>query len=365
MIDHLPGEKMSSFNVAPVVITDRKIRLAIIGLGRVANTHLDAVEKLSEELEIVAVCDKSENNLQLAKKRFNAACYTDFEKCLEETNADIVVLCTPSGLHPIQTIKAAEYGKHVITEKPMATKWSDGLEMLDACERNGVKLFVVKQNRFNEPLQLLKQAIDSGRFGKIYLANLNVFWARGQEYYNQGTWRGTWRMDGGCFMNQASHYFDLLHWLIGPVESIFANTATLDRNIEAEDTGVVSVKWRNGALGSLNVTVLTYPEDREGSVTIIGEKGTVRIAGKALNQIEEWTFADKHEMDTKIDAASYTTDSVYGFGHIKYYQNIIGVFKGEQEPITSGESGLKTLELLVAAYLSARDRQLVCLPLEI
>jgi UDP-N-acetyl-2-amino-2-deoxyglucuronate dehydrogenase len=267
-------------------------------------------------------------------------------------------------LHPEQTIDVAASGRHVMTEKPMATRWHDGLRMVRACDDANVRLFVVKQNRRNATLQLLKQAVEQGRFGRIYMVNLNVFWTRPQEYYDSAAWRGTWEFDGGAFMNQASHYVDLLDWLIGPIESIQAYTATLARNIEVEDTGVISVKWRSGALGSMNVTMLTYPKNLEGSITIIGEKGTVRVGGVAVNEIQHWEFSEPHEDDEKVKQASYETTSVYGFGHPLYYYNVIKVLQGEADPETDGREGLKSLETLIATYLSARDGKRVALPLD-
>jgi UDP-N-acetyl-2-amino-2-deoxyglucuronate dehydrogenase len=282
---------------------------------------------------------------------------------LNDGGFDAVILTTPSGLHPIQTIQCAEAGFHVITEKPMATKWSDGVEMVKACDMAGVRLFVVKQNRRNATIQLLKKAIASGRFGRIYSVACNVFWTRPQEYYDAADWRGTWEFDGGAFMNQASHYVDLLDWLIGPVESVQSYTATLARNIDVEDSGVVALKWRNGALGTMNVSMLTYPKNLEGSITIIGEKGTVKIGGVAVNAVEHWEFADKQPEDEEIKAASYATTSVYGFGHPLYYENVIKTLQGKEAAHTDGREGLKSLELLIAIYISARDGRKVSLPL--
>ena len=285
---------------------------------------------------------------------------------LESTTADCVILTTPSGLHAQQAVEVAARGLHVLTEKPMATKWADGLAMVKACENAGVRLFVVKQNRSNRTLQMLKRAVEKNRFGRIYMVTLNVFWQRPQQgYYDQAKWRGTWEMDGGALMNQASHYVDLLEWMVGPIESLHAYSATLARNIEAEDTAVVSIRWRNGALGSLNCTMLTYPKNFEGSITILGEKGTVRIGGVAVNKIEEWTFFDTDPDDDKIMDANYATTSVYGFGHALYYDNVVKVLRGEAEPEVSGRDGLKSLEVLIAAYRSSRDGVRVGLPLEL
>ncbi|HQR19042.1 MAG TPA: Gfo/Idh/MocA family oxidoreductase, partial [Gemmatimonadales bacterium] len=242
--------------------------------------------------------------------------------------------------------------------------WSDGQAMVHACDQAGVRLFVVKQNRRNATIQLLKRAMDKKRFGQVYMVNVNVFWNRPQEYYDSARWRGTWEFDGGAFMNQASHYVDLLDWLVGPVECVHAFTATLARRIEVEDTGVANVRWRSGALGSINVTMLTYPKNLEGSITIIGERGTARVGGVAVNQIEHWEFADKDPDDALAADASYQTASVYGFGHPAYYENVIETLRGAAEPHTDGREGLRSLELLIGLYLSDRDGRPVHLPLE-
>jgi UDP-N-acetyl-2-amino-2-deoxyglucuronate dehydrogenase len=282
---------------------------------------------------------------------------------LQSESIDLVALCTPSGIHSKQAVLAAQHGVHVLTEKPMATRWDDGLRMVKACDDAGVRLFVVKQNRHNTTLKLLKRAVTEGRFGKIHMVHLNVFWTRPQSYYDQGGgWRGTWEFDGGAFMNQASHYVDLLQWLIGPVEKVHSMMSTT-RNIEVEDTGVLNVKWRNGALGSMCVTMLTYPQNLEGSITILGEKGSARVAGVAVNDIQIWQFEDQKDYDNQIRVANYETTSVYGVGHPLYYKNVVDVLKGNSEPETDGREGLKSLELLIAAYQSSRDGRVVSLPL--
>ena len=273
------------------------------------------------------------------------------------------MICTPSGIHAEQTELCAKHGVNVMTEKPMATRWSDGVRMVKICDKAGVRLFVVKQNRRNPTLQLLKRAIKENRFGKIHMVHLNVFWSRPQEYYDQAPWRGTWEFDGGAFMNQASHYVDLLEWLIGPIDKVQAMMSTT-RDIEVEDTGVLNVKWRNGALGSMSVTMLTYPKNLEGSITILGEKGTVRIGGVAVNDIQHWEFDEPKDYDDEVKEANYQTTSVYGFGHSLYYSNVVEVLRGNTEPETDGREGLKSLEILIAAYLSARDGKTISLPLE-
>ncbi len=348
----------------PPPITNRKIRFAVVGCGRIATNHFNAIKEHSGDSELVGICDVDKHALSRAATETGAHPYPTLETLLQDTDADVVVLTTPSGLHPSQVIEVAASGRHAMTEKPMATRWHDGLRMVKACDDASVRLFVVKQNRRNATLQLVKKAIEDGRFGRIFMVNINVFWTRPQEYYDSAAWRGTWEFDGGALMNQASHYVDLLDWLIGPIESLQAYTATLARNIEVEDTGVISVKWRSGALGSMNVTMLTYPKNLEGSITILGETGTVRVGGMAVNEIQHWEFAEPKPEDEQIKQANYATTSVYGFGHPLYYDNVIKVLRGEAEPETDGREGLKSLEVLIATYLSARDGRRVALPLD-
>lgn len=345
------------------IIKNRKIRIAIVGCGRISKNHFSSIEKHADNIELVAICDNDNMILEAHHKKYQVPSYENIESMLASEKVDVVALCTPSGIHANQAALAATYRVNVITEKPMATRWQDGVSMVKACDNAGVRLFVVKQNRRNATLQLLKRALEEHRFGKIHMVHLNVFWTRPQEYYDQANWRGTWEFDGGAFMNQASHYVDLLDWLIGPVEKVQAMMSTT-RDIEVEDTGVLNVRWRNGALGSMSVTMLSYPKNMEGSITILGERGTVRVGGVAVNDIQHWEFVDERDYDQQIKEANYETSSVYGFGHALYYNNVIDVLRGECEPDTDGREGLKSLELLIAAYLSARDGGTISLPLE-
>ena len=345
-------------------IIGRRIRFALAGCGRISKNHFESIRKHAAHAELVGVCDVEPAALKAAQEACGAPGFRSFDELLAKSNADAVVLATPSGLHAEQTIAAAAAGKHVITEKPMATRWEDGKRMVAACDHAGVRLFVVKQNRRNATLQMLKKAIEQGRFGRIYMVSVNVFWNRPQSYYDSAKWRGTWEFDGGAFMNQASHYVDLLDWMIGPVESVQAYTATLARDIEVEDTGVMLVRWRSGALGSMSVTMLAYPKNFEGSITVIGEMGTARVGGVAVNEIQHWEFADKRPEDEKVKDASYQTTSVYGFGHPLYYENVIQSLRGEAEPETDGREGLRSLEVLIAAYRAARDGRKINLPLD-
>jgi UDP-N-acetyl-2-amino-2-deoxyglucuronate dehydrogenase len=342
---------------------NRKIRFALVGCGRISANHFASIAAHSGDAELVDVCDVSASALASAVKATGARGYAGLDEMLAATTADVVVLTTPSGMHPRQAIAAAAAGKHVLTEKPMATNLADAKAMIRACDDAGVNLFVVKQNRRNATLQLLKKAIEQGRFGKIYLVNANVFWTRPQSYYDQGGWRGTWEWDGGAFMNQASHYVDLLTWMVGPLDNVHAYTGTMARDIEAEDTGVVNLRWRNGALGSMSVTMLTYPKNLEGSLTILGETGSVRIGGVAVNEIQHWEFADQREEDAGIREASYATTSVYGLGHPLYYRNVIETLRGESTPETDGREGYRSLQTIVGIYKSAREGRAIGLPL--
>jgi len=349
---------------SPYLITDRKIKFAILGCGRISQQHIKSIALHKENSELVAVCDTDETVLESAVKENNVEGFSSLEDMLNKSDFDVVAICTPSGLHSEQSIMVSKAGRHVITEKPMATRMVDGKNMVRTADEEGTHLFVVKQNRLNPTLQLLKNAVNKKRFGRIYMVTINVFWTRPQEYYDQAKWRGTWEFDGGAFMNQASHYIDLLDWLIGPIESVFSYTNTLARDIEVEDTGVACVKWRSGALGTINVTMLTYPENYEGSITILGEKGSVEVGGVAVNEIKHWKFESEDDDDEDITETNYQPQSVYGVGHPLYYDNVIRVLRGEEKPETDGRSGMRSLETLIAMYLSARDSRLVSLPLE-
>jgi UDP-N-acetyl-2-amino-2-deoxyglucuronate dehydrogenase len=340
-----------------------KIKISIVGCGRISKKHFDSIEEHKANFELVSICDIDQDVLLEHKVKYKIKGYTDLREMLENVDIDLVAICTPSGIHSAQVELCAAHGVNVMTEKPMATCWSDGLRMVEACDAAGVRLFVVKQNRRNPTLQLLKRAVKENRFGKIHMVHLNVFWTRPQEYYDQAPWRGTWEFDGGAFMNQASHYIDLLDWLIGPIDKVQAMMSTT-RDIEVEDTGVLNVKWRNGALGSMSVTMLTYPKNLEGSITILGEKGTVRVGGVAVNDIQHWEFDEPKDYDDEVKEASYQTTSVYGFGHPLYYNNVIEVLRGNAEPETDGREGLKSLEILIATYLSAKNDRTVSLPLK-
>lgn len=364
----------------PISFIDRPIRIALVGCGRIIKNHIKSIILYKAQADLIAICDINNGRLdatdEFIKESYNEVGvnnketikYTSYEELLHESKKlelDLIVIATPSGFHSSQVIAAANAGVHVCTEKPMAVRLKDGQEMIEACDKASVRLFVVKQNRFNATLQLVKKQLENSRFGRLSLVTTNVFWHRPQAYYDQAEWRGTCELDGGALMNQASHYVDLLVWMIGPVDSVSASIATISRNIEAEDTAALQLRWRNGALGTMAVTMLTYPKNLEGSITILGEKGSVKIGGPAVNKIEHWEFSDVSEDDQKIKEASYETTSIYGFGHPQFYKNMLDGLQGKGKIVCDGREGLKSLELLTGAYKSAKERNIVYFPLSI
>ena len=350
-------------------MTDNKTDFVLVGCGRISKNHIKAVADNADRARLVGVCDIVEGRAAEAAKATGAPAFTDLSTMLEEVDADAAIIGTPSGRHPDHAVRCAEAGLHVVSEKPMAITLDAADRMIKACDDAGVELFVIKQNRLNRTVQLLKRAVDKGRFGRIYFAQVNVFWTRPQDYYDQARWRGTWELDGGAFMNQASHYVDMIHWLVGEVESVQAATATLARRIETEDTGAAVVHFRNGAIGSINVTMLTHPKNFEGSITILGETGTVKLGGPALNKVEAWEFERYDDDDKEVTGADYALPSgpgaVYGFGHSAYLANVLDALEGKEDSLTDGRGGRKSLELILAIYQSARDKTTVSLPLKL
>jgi UDP-N-acetyl-2-amino-2-deoxyglucuronate dehydrogenase len=339
-----------------------EVRIAMLGCGRISRNHLEAIAKV-DGLRLVAVADTDLARATAVGTEQGVPAFDSLEEMLAAVPSDLVTICTPSGLHPQHGIAAAKAGRHVLTEKPMAISLEAADELVQACDAAGVHLFVVKQNRLNPPIQLLKRALEKGRFGRLYMANVTVRWTRPQEYYDAEPWRGTWEFDGGAMMNQASHYVDLMQWLVGPVESVMAKTATQARRIEAEDSGVAVLKFRSGALGVIEVNVLTYPRNLEGSITLLGERGSVKIGGTAVNRVEHWSFAEYDDDDKLVESANTNPPTVYGFGHEGYYRNVLAVLRGEAKAETDGRAGRKSLELILGIYESAKTGREVPIPM--
>lgn len=342
----------------------------LVGCGRIAKKHVEALANHDERAQLVAVCDPVEERARaMSEAAGGVAWFTKQSELYTHTEADVALIGTPSGMHPKHALRAAKAGLHAVVEKPMAITLDAADEMIRGCDDLGKKLYVIKQNRLNKTSQLLHRAIKKGRFGRLHFAQVNVFWTRPQTYYDQARWRGTWELDGGAFMNQASHYVDMLHWLVGEVESVMAFTATLGRQIETEDTGAAVLRFRNGAVGSINVTMLTWPRNFEGSITVLGDKGTVKIGGKALNEVVQWDFAEYDDDDAEIEDASYKLPpgpgALYGHGHTGFFAQVLDDLDGKTVEVTDGRGGRKGLELIIAIYKSARDKQIVSLPLKL
>ena len=330
------------------------LKFALVGCGRIAKRHAELLGgNKVRGAKLTAVCDINLKKAEVFGVNFKIPYYADMFKMLEKEDIDVVNVLTPSGMHMEHVVALAKYKKHIVVEKPMALTVDGADRMIEACDKAGIKLFVVKQNRFNYPVQKMREALERGRFGKLVLGTVRVRWCRTQEYYNQDSWRGTWRMDGGVFSNQASHHIDLLEWMMGEPESVFAKSITALVDIEAEDTGVAIVKFHNGALGVIEATTATRPKDLEGSLSVLGEKGSVEIGGFAVNEMKAWNFIKPHPDDALV-LSKYRENppDVYGFGHRIYLKHVVDVIKNSNPALVDGVEGRKSLLLINAIYRS-------------
>jgi UDP-N-acetyl-2-amino-2-deoxyglucuronate dehydrogenase len=330
------------------------IRFGLLGCGRISKRHSELLggNQISGA-SLIAVCDPIQARADAIASKFSIPADYDIEAFLARKDVDVVAVLTPSGLHPAHVIACARAGKHVVVEKPMALRLQDADDMIRACDQAGVKMFIVKQNRFNVPVVKAREALDAGRFGRLILGTVRVRWCRDQAYYDQDAWRGTWAYDGGVLTNQASHHIDMLEWFFGDVVSVHARATTALAKIETEDTAVATLKFRNGALGVIEATTAARPTDLEGSLSILGEKGTVEIAGFAVNQIRHWRFVDELPSDKEvIEKFSVNPPNVYGFGHQAYYQHVVDCLVSQRAALVDGLEGRKSLELISALYES-------------
>ncbi|MGY4237932.1 UDP-N-acetyl-2-amino-2-deoxyglucuronate dehydrogenase [Bradyrhizobium sp. USDA 4449] len=342
------------------------LRFGLLGCGRISKRHSDLLgSNQIENAKLVSVCDPVRERADAVATKFGIPADYDIETFLARKDIDVVTVLTPSGMHPQHAIACAKAGKHVVVEKPMALRLQDADEMIRACDQAGVKLFVVKQNRFNVPVVKAREALDAGRFGKLVLGTVRVRWCRDQLYYDQDAWRGTWAYDGGVLTNQASHHIDMLEWFFGDVVSVHARATTALVNIETEDTAVATLKFRNGALGIIEATTAVRPKDLEGSLSILGEKGAVEIAGFAVNQIRHWRFVDELPSDKEVvEKFSVNPPNVYGFGHQAYYEHVVDCLLHERAALVDGLQGRKSLELISALYESIETGNEVALRFE-
>lgn len=327
------------------------VRYGIVGCGHIAKKHVAAISA-TDGAELVAVCDTDPKRL-VPYAKDGVRGYTDSEQLLEDNAVDVVSVCTPSGLHAELAIRAAEAGKHVLVEKPIAMNLDEADRMIDAAEKNGVLLSVVHPNRFRPAVTELRRRMEEGSFGTIGHANATVRWNRNQAYYDQAPWRGTRAMDGGVLMNQAIHNLDLLLWLMGDVEEVASYQATRIRRIEAEDTSVSVLRFKSGALGVIEAAVTVYPRNLEESLSIFGEKGTAVIGGPTANWIKTWQFADLTEEEIKTTIARVEKDPYGVPGHQCIIEDMTEAVRTGRRPRITGEDGRRALELVIACNLSA------------
>jgi len=338
--------------VNKTIYSQKKIGFAIIGCGRICKTHTTVLSQLPD-VKIVVVCDVIEERAKEYAQKYHCDYTTNYHEILKRDDVDVVDICTPTYLHPEMAINSAKAGKHVITEKPMSLSIKEADKMIEVCNKAGVKLFVVKQNRYNPPIVKLKEAIDEGRFGKIYYGNTTVRWYRHQSYYDESEWFK--KFGGGVLINQASHNIDMLRWLMGPVDSVHAKISTAIHDIDVEDIGIALLKFKSGALGTIEATTCAYPRNLEGSITIMGEKGTVKIGGIQMNETVVWEFQDYRSEDGLYSRHSTNPPNVYGYGHIKVMENVIDtILNNSSDPVVDGVEGKKSLELILAIYESAK-----------
>jgi UDP-N-acetyl-2-amino-2-deoxyglucuronate dehydrogenase len=330
------------------------LRFALVGCGRIAKRHAELLGSGQiAHAQLAAVCDVVRAKAQGVGERFSIPYFEDMHAMMQAVRPDVVVVLTESGRHAEHVLDLARYGRDIVVEKPMALTLDDADAMIRACDGAGVRLFVVKQNRFNVPVVKLREALEKGRFGRLVLGTVRVRWCRTQAYYDQDPWRGTWALDGGVLSNQASHHVDLLEWMMGDVDSVFARSATALVKIEAEDTAVVVLRFRSGALGIIEATTAARPADLEGSISLLGELGSVEIGGFAVNEIRVWKFVKPDAQDAKVMSDySVNPPNVYGFGHQAYYEHVIDCIRNDKQQLVDGLEGRKSLELISAIYES-------------
>ena len=331
------------------------IQFAIIGCGRIAQRHAEHINKFGK---LIAVCDVVKEKADALAKEYNATAYYDPADLLaNEKNIDVVSVCSPNGLHAEHSIQSLKAGFHVLCEKPMAINVSDCGEMIKTAEQFNKRLFAIKQNRFNPPVEAVKKIIDEGRLGKIFSVQLSCFWNRNEDYYHN-SWKGTKELDGGTLYTQFSHFIDLLYWMIGDVKEVEAFTGNFAHtdSIEFEDTGVVILKFQNGAIGTVNYTVNSFGKNMEGSLTIFGEKGTVKIGGQYLNELEYQNIDGYKIENLPVGNTANNYGNYQGSmsNHDKVYENLVAVLDNNASIATNAFEGLKTVEIIDKIYSKAK-----------
>ena len=331
----------------------KKIKLAIVGCGRIFDKHKAAIEKLNKHFEIDSVCDLELNKIKKKKFLNKIKLYNSLDILCKNSNANLIVILTPSGLHYKHIVKASSYFKNIIVEKPMVMNSDQANKIKVISNRKKINLFIVKQNRYNPAIKKLKQAIDQKRFGKIFLATIRVRWSRKEKYFLLDKWRGTWKNDGGVLANQASHHIDLIQWLMGDLKSVYAKTLKITKKTMASDTCLAILNFKNGALGLVEATTATRPNDLEGSISVLGTKGTVVIGGYAVSKIDTWQFTKTKKIDKNIFKYSSNYKNVYGFGHTEFYKDVYNYLSNKKNSATTIKDGIKSIKIIDKIYSSA------------
>lgn len=330
------------------------IRFGIVGCGAIAKRHANILAGGQiRGAELAAVCDVDGARAQTFGVPYRAAAFDSAERMIREAAIDVAVVLTPSGHHAALVTKLSGAVKAIVVEKPMALTLDDADQMIAACDQHRTRLFVVKQNRFNRPVVALRCALTAGRFGKLVMGTVRVRWCRPQSYYDAAKWRGTWAYDGGVLSNQASHHIDMLEWMMGPVDSVFAMSSRALAKIEAEDTAAAVLRFRNGALGIIEASTATRPKDLEGSLSILGETGSVEIGGFAANEMKTWAFSAAVPEDANVmKEFGSNPEHPHGYGHAAYYEHVVSCLEHNTPQLVDGLEGRKSLELITAIYES-------------
>jgi len=345
------------------------LKYAIIGCGRISPNHIAAA--LENQLDLVALCDLEEFKMDETIKTFHLPTqtkkYADYREMLKKEKPDLVAICTESGKHGKIALDCIEAGSHLIIEKPIALSLEEADQIITKAKEKNLKVSACHQNRFNKSVQKIREAIEEKRFGKMLYGTAHIRWNRGEDYYKQAPWRGTWAQDGGTLMNQCIHNIDLLRWMMGEeiVEVVGMTDNLLHDYIEAEDLGMALIRFVNGSYGIIEGTTDIYPSNLEETLYIFGEKGTVKAGGKSVNLIEEWKFADELDDPDEVKKTTYENPpNVYGFGHNPLYHDVIDAIKSDRQPYVTAIDGRNALELVLAIYKSAAEGKSVKLPLE-
>lgn len=331
---------------------EQKIRFALIGCGTIANKHVAAIKKIYNT-ELVGAYDIDADSAHAFEEKYQLPVFTDAAKMIRDTDPHVLNIVTPSGTHAENILELIDFSRHFVVEKPLALRLDQIDKILEGCDQKGIRIFVVQQNRFNPPIQKLKDALNKGRFGRLVIGTVRVRWCREQKYYDQRPWRGTWRLDGGALTNQASHHIDMLLWMMGDVESVMAKTSTRLVDIEAEDTGVAILKFKNGALGIIEATTATRPKDLEGSISILGEKGSVEIGGFFMNDLKTWNFSEPDEIDKDIFEKFGSVPEEPAWNYTEFFKDVVSSLKSSRKGLIDGLEGRKSVELTNALYESA------------